>query len=77
MVVLLRWDISATDSSPASVLFPPTGAAIEKLLSMLGAALLIAAVDPAMREGVLGAVQEGVQEGGGWQRVVELARAAL
>ena len=56
---------------------PPRPLGIEKLLSMLGAALLIAAVDPAMREGVLGAVQEGVQEGGGWQRVVELARAAL
>ena len=52
---------------------PPRPLGIEKLLSLLGAALLIAAVEPAMQESVLGVVQGG----GGWQRVVELAREAL
>lgn len=52
---------------------PPRPLGIEKLLSLAGAALLIAAVEPAMRESVLGAVQHD----GGWRRVVELVRAAL
>ena len=53
---------------------------IEKLISLLGASLLIGALQPPLREGVCGAFEEcsaAAESSGGWRGVLEYIRAAL